>query len=187
MENALVKNTLLTLLLAFATFSLTAQDYQGKAMMVSNEAADETIVDIAVSSDAHTTLVAALKAGDLVGTLSGEGPFTVFAPTNAAFEKLPNGTVSTLLEPANKDMLVRVLTYHVIAGEFDAAAVVSAIQANNGSITLETVSGDELSASLKDGSVYLEDENGNWAKVTATDLKGSNGVIHVIDTVVLPE
>ena len=149
--------------------------------------AQKTIVDIAVGSKDHTTLVAGLTAADLVTTLQSAGPFTVFAPTNAAFAKLPAGTLETLLKPENKATLVKILTYHVIAGTFDAAAVVKAIQANGGSLSLTTVSGNKLVASIKQGKVTLTDENGASATVVAADLTASNGVIHVIDSVVLPK
>ncbi|QQS31587.1 MAG: fasciclin domain-containing protein [Acidobacteriota bacterium] len=146
-----------------------------------------TIVDIAVSSKDHSTLVAAVKAAGLVETLNGAGPFTVFAPVNSAFEKLPAGTVDMLLMPENKAMLSKVLTYHVVAGNIDSKAVAEAIKKGNGKAELTTVSGGKLTAMMKDGSVWLKDEKGNKAKVTAVDLKGSNGVIHVIDSVVLPK
>lgn len=145
------------------------------------------VVDIAISSADHTTLVAAVKAADLVATLKGAGPFTVFAPTNAAFAKLPAGTVESLLKPENKAQLAKILTYHVISGNFDAAAVVAAIKNGKGKVELTTVSGGILIASMDNGKVKLTDESGNSAFVTATDLKGSNGVIHVIDGVVLPK
>jgi uncharacterized surface protein with fasciclin (FAS1) repeats len=122
-----------------------------------------------------------------VETLKSDGPFTIFAPTNAAFDKLPEGTVASLLKPENKQQLTTILTYHVVAGKLDSKAVVGAIKAGNGKATVETVSGDSLNAMLKDGEVWLEDENGNKAKVVAVDLEGSNGVIHVIDKVVLPK
>ena len=149
--------------------------------------AQKTIVDIAVGSKEHTTLVAGLTAADLVTTLQSAGPFTVFAPTNAAFAKLPAGTLETLLKPENKATLAKILTYHVIAGTFDAAAVVKAIKANNGSLSLTTVSGNKLVASIKQGKVTLTDEKGNSATVVAADLTATNGVIHVIDAVVLPK
>jgi uncharacterized surface protein with fasciclin (FAS1) repeats len=149
--------------------------------------AQKTIVDVAVGSSDHTTLVAAVKAADLVTTLQSAGPFTVFAPTNAAFAKLPQGTVETLLKAENKATLAKILTYHVVAGNFNAAAVVKAITAAKGSLSLTTVSGGILIASLKDGKVILTDENGGVATVIVTDLAASNGVIHVIDTVVLPK
>lgn len=149
--------------------------------------ASQTIVDVAVSSPDHTTLVAAVQAAGLGETLSGEGPFTVFAPTNDAFAKLPAGTVETLVQPANRATLTAVLTYHVVAGELKAADVLAAIEAGGGSAVLTTVQGAELTASLQGGSVILTDAAGGTATVTATDLDASNGVIHVIDTVVMPQ
>ncbi len=148
---------------------------------------EKDIVDIAVGSEAHTTLVAAVKAADLVATLKSKGPFTVFAPVNDAFAKLPAGTVETLLKPENKAQLVKILTYHVVAGNIDSKAVAAAITKGNGKAVLTTVSGGKLTASLDNGKVKLTDENGGSAFVTAVDLKGSNGVIHVIDGVVLPK
>ncbi|MCU0457649.1 MAG: fasciclin domain-containing protein [Bacteroidales bacterium] len=147
---------------------------------------EKDIVDIAAGSEAHTTLVAAVKAADLVTTLKGSGPFTVFAPTNDAFDKLPEGTVSNLLKPENKAQLAKILTYHVVSGNLDATAVLEAIKKGDGKVVLTTVSGGKLTASLDQGKVKLTDESGNSAFVTVTDLKGSNGVIHVIDSVVLP-
>ncbi|MBK9254296.1 MAG: fasciclin domain-containing protein [Saprospiraceae bacterium] len=145
------------------------------------------IVDIAAGSADHTTLVAAVGAADLVATLKGEGPFTVFAPTNAAFAKLPAGTVETLLKPENKTTLAGILTYHVVSGNIDAAAVIAAIKAGKGKAVLKTVQGGKLTGSLDNGKVKLTDENGNSVFVVATDLKGTNGIIHVIDGVVLPK
>lgn len=144
------------------------------------------VVDIAIGSDAHTTLVAAVQAADLVETLKGEGPFTVFAPTNDAFGKLPKGTVESLLEPKNKEQLTGILTYHVVAGNMDAAAVVAAIKAGKGKAVVTTVNGGTLTAMLEGENVVLMDTKGGKAMVTAVDLKGSNGVVHVIDTVVMP-
>ena len=183
---------LLFLVLAFS-MSIISVDAQctgskSKAMKTSySEAGQPDVVDIAISSKAHTTLVAAVKAAGLVETLKSDGPFTVFAPTNKAFDKLPKGTVATLLKPENKDQLTKILTYHVIAGKFEATDVLNAINSNGGKATLTTVSGDKISATVRNGSVILKDENGNYSTVTATDLKGSNGVIHVIDSVVLPK
>lgn len=145
------------------------------------------IVDIAAGSEAHTTLVAAVKAAGLVETLKSKGPFTVFAPVNDAFGKLPAGTVETLLKPENKAQLAKILTYHVVAGNLDSKAVMAAIKKGKGKVVLTTVSGGTLTASVEDGKVKLTDENGGTAFVTAVDLKGSNGVIHVIDGVVLPK
>ncbi len=144
------------------------------------------VVYFAISSKDHTTLVAAVKAADLVGTLKGAGPFTVFAPTNAAFDKLPKGTVDGLLKPESKKALSGILTYHVVAGNLDAAAVVAAIKKGNGKAEVTTVNGAKLTASLKGDKVILTDAKGGISTVTATDLKGSNGVIHVIDTVLMP-
>ncbi len=149
-------------------------------------AQDKDIVDIAMGSADHTTLVAAVKAADLVGTLKSEGPFTVFAPNNAAFEKLPKGTVENLLKPESKEALSGILTYHVVAGNLDAAAVVAAIKAGKGKAVLTTVNGAQLTATMKGDKVILTDSKGGMSVVTATDLKGSNGVIHVIDTVLMP-
>lgn len=145
----------------------------------------QNVVEVAVSSADHTTLVTAVKAGGLVETLSGAGPFTVFAPTNAAFANLPKGTVETLLEPANLTTLQGILTYHVVAGNIDSKAVVAAITAGKGKAVLKTVQGGVLTASLKGKNVVITDEKGGVATVTAVDLKGSNGVIHVIDTVLM--
>lgn len=149
--------------------------------------AQKTVVDIAVGSKDHSTLVAAVKAAGLVETLQSAGPFTVFAPVNAAFAKLPAGTVESLLKPESKSTLTKVLTYHVIAGSLDAAAVVKAIKDGGGKAAVKTVSGGTLTASIKDGKVILTDENGGISTVVATDLKAENGLVHVIDTVVLPK
>ena len=144
------------------------------------------IVDVAAGSADHSTLVAAVKAADLVATLKSKGPFTVFAPTNAAFEKLPEGTVAGLLKPESKAALTGILTYHVVAGILDAETVLSAIKNGNGKAVVTTVSGGKLIAFLEEGKVVIADEKGGKATVTATDLKASNGVIHVIDAVLLP-
>lgn len=150
-------------------------------------AISQDVVDVAISSKEHTTLVAAVKAAGLVETLKGKGPFTVFAPVNSAFDKLPAGTVETLLKPESKKALVNVLTYHVVAGNLEASAVLEAIKKGNGKVVLTTVAGAKLTATIVEGKVILTDENGGIATIIATDLKGSNGVIHVIDTVVLPK
>jgi len=149
---------------------------------------NKTIVENAVNSEDHTTLVAAVKAAGLVKTLNSEGPFTVFAPVNAAFGALPDGTVDTLLKPENKAMLQKVLTAHVVAGDWSAAAI--ATQAKNspdGFYQFNAVSGDALSAQVKGGNVYIFDEAGNAAKVTIADVDQSNGVIHVVNKVLLPK
>ena len=168
-----IKNLLL------ATFAIVASTITVNAQ--------KTLVDVAVGSKDHTTLVAAVKAADLVTTLQSAGPFTVFAPVNAAFGKLPAGTVEYLLKPENKATLAKVLTYHVVAGSFNAAAVVKAITDGGGKVTLKTVSGGNLVASIKEGKVILTDERGGVATVVATDLAASNGLIHVLDAVVLPK
>lgn len=144
------------------------------------------IVDNAVNSKDHTTLVAAVKAAGLVDTLKSAGPFTVFAPTNDAFGKLPAGTVDTLVKPENKEMLTKILTYHVLAGNFDSKAIAKAIKKGDGKATFKTVSGGTLTAMMEGKDLYLMDEKGGKAKVTIADVKQSNGVIHVIDTVVMP-
>jgi uncharacterized surface protein with fasciclin (FAS1) repeats len=146
----------------------------------------KTIVDNAVNSKDHTTLVAAVKAADLVGTLSGPGPFTVFAPTNAAFEKLPAGTVETLVKPENKATLTSILTYHVVAGKMTSADIAKAIKAGGGKATLTTVQGEPLTAWMKDGKLVLTDAKGGNSTVTIKDVIQSNGVIHVVDTVLMP-
>lgn len=147
----------------------------------------KNIVENAVNSKDHTTLVAAVKAAGLVETLMSAGPFTVFAPVNSAFDKLPAGTVETLLKPENKATLTKILTYHVIAGKFSAKDVVKAIKKGNGKAEFTTVSGGKLYAMLDGKNVVLMDENGGKATVTIADVNQSNGVIHVIDSVVLPK
>ncbi|WHZ37635.1 MULTISPECIES: fasciclin domain-containing protein [unclassified Sagittula] len=148
----------------------------------------KTIVENAVNSADHTTLVAAVKAADLVDTLSGEGPFTVFAPTNAAFEKLPDGTVETLLEPANKDQLTKILTAHVVAGNWSAQSIREAARSQrDGFYHFNAVSGDALSAKVtSSGNIFIFDENGDAYEITQSDVNQSNGVIHVIEGVLLP-
>ncbi|MBL8180963.1 MAG: fasciclin domain-containing protein [Blastocatellia bacterium] len=150
-------------------------------------AQDKTIVGIAAGSADHTTLVAAVKAAGLVDTLNGAGPFTVFAPVNGAFDKLPAGTVATLLKPENKAMLTGILTYHVVAGNLDSKAVAKAIKKGGGKVELTTVAGGKLWAMMDGKNVVLKDEKGGMSTITAVDLKGSNGVIHVIDTIVMPK
>jgi uncharacterized surface protein with fasciclin (FAS1) repeats len=144
------------------------------------------IVDNAVNSNDHTTLVAAVKAAGLVDTLKSKGPFTVFAPTNAAFEKLPAGTVETLLKPENKAMLTKVLTYHVVAGTYDSKSIMKAIKKGNGMATFTTVAGGKLMAKMNGSELVLTDEKGGMSRVTIANVRQSNGVIHVVDTVVLP-
>ncbi|MCU0395179.1 MAG: fasciclin domain-containing protein [Chitinophagaceae bacterium] len=152
-------------------------------VLLQNVANAQTIVDVAVGSKDHSTLVAAVKAAGLVETLQGKGPFTVFAPVNSAFAKLPAGTVESLLKPENKATLTAVLTYHVVAGNLLAADVLKAIEAGGGKATVTTVQGAALTAAVSNGKVVLTDAAGNQATVVATDLKATNGVIHVIDAV----
>ena len=147
----------------------------------------KNIVENAVNSKDHTTLVAAVKAAGLVDVLMSDGPFTVFAPTNAAFDKLPKGTVETLLKPENKEMLQTILKYHVAAGKWSAKDIIDAIKKGNGKYSFKTVSGGTLTAWMKGKDVYITDENGNSAKVTIADVNQKNGVIHVIDAVVTPK
>jgi len=160
--------------------------------MESTEMEDEapeqmTIAEIAMENDNFSTLVTAVKAAGLAETLNSEGPFTVFAPTNDAFNKLPEGTVATLVEPANKEKLKGILTYHVVSGEYMAEDVIKAINDNGGSFTIPTVEGENLTATLEDGKVVLTDVNGGKSTVVMTDVDASNGVIHAIDTVVMPK
>ncbi|HSM10795.1 MAG TPA: fasciclin domain-containing protein [Lysobacter sp.] len=150
------------------------------------DAASGDVVDNAINSPDHTTLVAAIKAADLVDTLKGAGPFTVFAPTNAAFDALPSGTVDTLLQPENKGDLTQILTYHVVPGSLDAATLTEQIQAGNGSTTLTTVEGGTLTVKADANGVTVTDAKGNVANVTTADLMASNGVIHVVDKVLMP-
>ena len=174
-------------LTAFAINSASAQmnektvEVGGAAMYPS-----KNIVQNAVNSADHTTLVAAVKAAGLVETLQSAGPFTVFAPTNAAFAKLPAGTVESLVKPENKATLTKILTYHVVAGKLDAKSIAQLIKEGNGIATLKTVSGGVLKASMKGKKLILTDEKGGMAEVTIANVFQSNGVIHVIDTVVLP-
>ena len=174
----------LSLSLAGLAFAGTAP----KNPMVGGAAMYQTrdIVDNAVNSKDHTTLVAAVKAAGLVETLKGAGPFTVFAPTNAAFAKLPAGTVDTLLKPENKAALTGVLTYHVVAGRLDAKSLIKQVKAGGGSATLTTVQGEPLVATVKAGKLVLTDAKGGTSTVTIGDVFQSNGVIHVVDSVLLP-
>ena len=159
-----------------------------KTVMVGGAAMypSKTIVENAMNSKDHTTLVAAVKAAGLVDTLSGPGPFTVFAPTNAAFDKLPPGTVDALVKPDMKAMLQKVLTYHVVAGRMTAADISKAIQAGGGKAMLKTVSGGTLTATMMGSTLMLTDEKGGMSHVTIGDVMQSNGVIHVVDTVLMP-
>jgi uncharacterized surface protein with fasciclin (FAS1) repeats len=183
-------NFLTTACLALALFIGTAAIAQKEKTVTVGGAPmypSKNIIENAVNSKDHTTLVAAVKAADLVATLQGKGPFTVFAPTNTAFDKLPKGTVETLLKPENKKTLQAILTYHVVAGKMNASDIAEAIKKGNGKATLKTVSGGMLTAWIKGKDLYITDENGKSAKVTIADVNQSNGVIHVIDDVVTPK
>jgi uncharacterized surface protein with fasciclin (FAS1) repeats len=173
----------LALVFAIAVLALTAN-------VVSAQKSDKMkkdIVDVAMASPDHTTLVAAVKAAGLVDTLKSDGPFTVFAPVNSAFAALPAGTVDALLKPENKSTLTSVLTYHVVAGKFMAKDVLKLIKDNGGKASVKTVQGGTLTLTTDGKSVMLTDEKGGMATVAVADLKGSNGVIHVIDKVVMPK
>lgn len=185
----------LTLGAAVGTSSASAQDkMMGDKMskdgnpMVGGAAMYKTknIVENAVNSKDHTTLVAAVKAAGLVDTLSSPGPFTVFAPTNSAFDKLPAGTVDTLVKPENKATLTGILTYHVVAGNMDSKAIAKAIKMGKGKAELKTVAGGILLASMDGKNLILTDEKGGKSTVTIADVRQSNGVIHVVDTVLMP-
>ena len=149
--------------------------------------AQGTIVDVAISNKNFSTLVTALKSADLVGALQGDGPFTVFAPTNDAFAKIDSKTLNSLLEEKNQKVLSNILTYHVISGKLDASDVVAALEKGNGSVELTALNGQVITVMKKDGKIWLKDSKGNYSEISATDVMGSNGVIHVINTVVMPE
>lgn len=151
------------------------------------EAMESSIASKAMATESLSTLVAAVKAADLAQMLSEPGEYTVFAPNNAAFEKLPAGTVETLLKPENKEKLKGILTYHVVSGKVDAATLVAAIKDANGKYVVKTANGGELTASMKGDSVILTDASGKTSTVIATDVQASNGVVHIIDTVVMPK
>ena len=174
----------LALLIGNASFA-----QKEKTVMVGGAAMfpSKNIIENAVNSKDHTILVAAVKAADLVETLQSKGPFTVFAPTNAAFDKLPKGTVETLLKPENKKLLQTILTYHVVSGKLNASDIAKLIKKGNGKAVLKTVSGGTLTAWMKGKDLYITDENGSASKVTIADVNQSNGVIHVVDTVVTPK
>jgi uncharacterized surface protein with fasciclin (FAS1) repeats len=146
----------------------------------------KSIVEIAVSVDDFSTLVTALKAADLVGALQGDGPFTVFAPVNSGFAKIDSKTLNSLLQPKNKKALAGILTYHVVAGKVTASDVAAALKKGKGSASLTTLNGARLTAVQKKGGIYLKDSNGNYSKIAKTDVMASNGVIHIIEDVVMP-
>jgi uncharacterized surface protein with fasciclin (FAS1) repeats len=177
-------SSLLAIALGFTAVTVQAQkdpNVGGSAMYPT-----KNIIQNALESKDHTTLVAAVKAGGLVDTLEGPGPFTVFAPTNEAFAKLPAGTVDTLLKPENKDTLDKVLTYHVVPGKVGSKDLIKQIKAGGGKATLKTVQGEDLTAAVVDGKVVLTDAKGGTSTVTIADVWQSNGVIHVVDTVLMP-
>jgi uncharacterized surface protein with fasciclin (FAS1) repeats len=177
------------LLMAMATMTAAGSAFaQSQNPMVGGAAMYRTkdIVDNAVNSADHTTLVAAVKAAGLVDTLKGSGPFTVFAPTNEAFDKLPAGTVDMLVKPENKATLTNILTYHVVSGRLDSKAIMNAIKKGKGKAHFKTVNGGTLTAWMSGNNLLLQDEKGGTATVTIADVRQSNGVIHVVDTVLMP-
>lgn len=179
----------LTMTMAFASnANAQMETKKEKTVMVGGAAMypSKNIVENAVNSKDHTTLVAAVKAAGLVETLQSAGPFTVFAPTNEAFAKLPKGTVETLLMPENKETLTKILTYHVVPGKISSKDLVEMIAKNNGKFMAKTVEGQDLTFMLKGKDVYIQDAKGGSAKVTIADVNQSNGMIHVIDTVLMP-
>lgn len=177
----IVSGALLAFMMATGTIATAQTKMVGGAEMYPTK----NIVENAVNSKDHTTLVAAVKAAGLVETLKGKGPFTVFAPTNAAFDKLPKGTVETLLKPENKTMLQDILKYHVVAGKMNASDIAKAIKGGKGKAKLTTVEGGKLTAMMKGKDLILTDEKGGMSKVTIADVNQSNGVIHVVDTVLM--
>lgn len=156
-------------------------------MVASQTMTAQTIVDAAVSNENFTTLVTALKAADLVDALQGDGPFTVFAPTNDAFAKVDAATLKSLLQPENVKALTNILTFHVVSGKLTATDVVAALKKGKGKVELKALNGQTLTVLQKDGKIWLQDQNGNYSEIVATDVMGSNGVIHVIDSVVMPK
>ncbi|MBC7922516.1 MAG: fasciclin domain-containing protein [Ferruginibacter sp.] len=183
-----MKKSILTLFSACVISISFAQGKMDKTVQVGGAAMypSKNIIENALNSKDHTTLVAAVKAAGLVETLQGAGPFTVFAPTNAAFNKLPAGTVDDLVKPENKATLTKILTYHVVAGKLDSKQLAKQIKAGGGTATLKTVEGETLKASMKGSKLTLTDEKGGTSTVTIKDVYQSNGVIHVVDTVVMP-
>lgn len=181
-QTRFLTNTGIVLALATAAAFAAKNPMVGGKEMFPNK----DIIDNAVNSPDHTTLVAAVKAAGLVDTLKGAGPFTVFAPTNAAFDKLPAGTVDTLLKPENKDTLVKILTYHVVPGKVTAADLKKMIKVGKGTASIKTVQGATLMAMMKGSNIVLKDEKGGTATVTIANVMQKNGVIHVIDGVLQP-
>ena len=190
-----MKTLKIAMITAFAVLTVNATHAQESKMMKETTVEvggapmypSKDIVSNAVNSKDHTTLVAAVKAAGLVETLQSAGPFTVFAPTNAAFNLLPDGTVATLLKPENKSALTGVLTYHVVAGKLNVSDIAKMIKAGNGTAVLTTVAGGKLMVSMEGNKIVVKDEKGGKAYVTIKDVNQSNGVIHVIDHVLLPK
>jgi len=168
-------------------FTISALTLLFFAQSVNAQDKSKDIVDIAVSVEDFSTLVTALKAADLVGALQGDGPFTVFAPVNSGFAKIDSSALNSLLEPANKEKLAGILTYHVVSGKLVAGDVVKALEAGNGKAELTTLNGATLTAVKKNDGIYLKDANGNMSKIAKTDVMASNGVIHIIEDVVMPK
>ena len=183
-----MKKIIVLMMSAFVLNASMAQSKMEKTVEVGGAAMypSKNIVENAVNSKDHTTLVAAVKAAGLVSTLQGAGPFTVFAPTNEAFGKLPEGTVGTLVKPENKATLTKILTYHVVAGKYNAKDLKKLVKEGNGKATLKTVEGGTLTISIKHKKVIVTDEKGGMSMVTIADVNQSNGVIHVVDTVLMP-
>lgn len=189
MIKSIVRSTALALAIAATPVIALAASHSTGSVMVGGAAMLPTmnIIENAVNSKDHTTLVAAVKAAGLVDTLSGPGPFTVFAPVNAGFAALPAGTVDTLLKPESKAMLTKVLTAHVVSGNLSAADLMMKIKANDGAYNMQAVSGDALTAKINGKHIYVFDESGGAAKVSIADVNQSNGVIHVVEKVLLPK
>lgn len=192
MKKILLSAIVLAAITFASNITVQAQSKAGmaeKTKMVGGAAMypSKDIIDNAVNSKDHTTLVAAVKAAGLVETLKGAGPFTVFAPTNSAFDKLPKGTVENLVKPANKATLTKILTYHVVAGKMDSKAIAAAIKKGNGKAELTTVEGGKLWAWMKGNKLVLKDEKGGMSTVTIADVYQKNGVIHVVNTVLMPK
>jgi uncharacterized surface protein with fasciclin (FAS1) repeats len=184
-----MKKIILMSVLAAITLTVpSVTSFAQKTVMVGGAAMypSKNIVENAVNSKDHTTLVAAVKAAGLVETLQSPGPFTVFAPTNAAFDLLPRGTVESLLQPEAKSKLTAILTYHVVAGNWDSKSIMKMIKKGNGTATMKTVQGNELTFMMKDKMLMVKDNNNNTAMVTLKDVYQKNGVIHVIDKVLIP-
>jgi uncharacterized surface protein with fasciclin (FAS1) repeats len=188
MRKVIIGSLMFALAVVVSSTDANAQMMKDENPMVGGAAMYKTknIVENALNSKDHTTLVAAVKAAGLVDTLAGPGPFTVFAPTNLAFDKLPAGTVETLVKPENKATLTKILTYHVIAGNSDSKSIMKAIKNGGGRAEFTTVAGGTLTATMEGKSLVLTDEKGGRSMVTIADVRQSNGVIHVVDTVVLP-